>query len=471
VRIQNSQVRGALLCCVTLGACLVGIRPAVAEVTLMERDGWTFFTDGRVNVFGSVGFGDGFPKPTLNTNVDPITGLTPQHQVSGSGQDFTAGFYSAAQQNANGKYLATRVRSGFLGSVLAFGTKRQITENTSARAYVSLWGTAESFGRDRIQDIGGHKTGGFDVREGYLSFDGPWGTFGGGHISGIFGGISTEIDYVYAHAYALGLPCLDVYYPTCGHVGTGAISPGFAAGFVYTTPDVNGFKLRVGLYDPVRLLGAWNRAPYPRPEGAAMYERKLSPAVWLKLQVEGMYQLLYQEGAPESTSVWGVAAGGRLEAGPMRLGLSAFRGRGLGVYVALQNSGATFPSGLPGSGYPLRSFTGLYAQTAYVNGPWQVSLGAGQLMDDQLAIDKTDVGTSNLKTQRGGSFVLNYAISNHLVLDADYFLFQTKWWGAPNAKYNGTDSAGAPVLELLPGYLTPEKQLISFVNVGATFHW
>jgi len=24
---------------------------------------------------------------------------------------------------------------------------------------------------------------------------------------------------------------------------------------------------------------------------------------------------------------------------------------------------------------------------------------------------------------------------------------------------------------VLPGYLTPEKQLISFLNIGATFHW
>jgi len=468
VRIQNSQVRGVLLGCVTLGACLVGTRPAVAEVTLMEKDGWTFFTDGRVNVFGSVGFGDGFPKPSVNTNVD-ANGLAPQHLLAGAGQDFTEGFYSAAQQNANGKYLATRVRSGFLGSILAFGTKRQITETTTVRAYISLWGTAESYARDRTQDLGKSTSKGFDVREGYLSFDGPWGTFGAGHISGIFGGMSTEIDYLYAHAFALGLPCLDVYYPTCGHVGTGAISPGFAPGFVYTTPDVDGLRLRVGLYDPVRLLGAWNRAPIPRPEGALMYERKLSPEVWFKLQVEGLYQPLYKEGSDQSTSVWGVAAGGRLEVGPVRLGLSAFRGRGLGVYVALQNSGATFSG--PDTGEQLRSFTGLYAQTAFVSGPWQVSFGLGRLIDDQLAVDKVDFASSNLKSQTGGSIVLNYALSSHLVLDVDYFLFQTDWWGAPNARYNGADMNGTPIVMLLPGVVTPEKQLISFINIGATFHW
>jgi len=129
VRIQTSQVRGVLLCCVTLGACLVGTRPAVAEVTLMEKDGWTFFTDGRVNVFGSVGFGDDFPNPTPNTNVDAMGNPGPPHtSVIGFGQPFTAGFDSF-QGNANGKYLATRFRSGFLGSILGFV---QVTEDPVA---------------------------------------------------------------------------------------------------------------------------------------------------------------------------------------------------------------------------------------------------------------------------------------------------------------------------------------------------
>jgi hypothetical protein len=460
VRIQNSQVRGVLLCCVTLGACLAGMRPAAAEVTLIEKDGWTFFTEGRVNVFGSVGFGDDFPRATPN----PMNG--PTHGVLGAGQPFTAGFDSF-QGDVNGKYLATRFRSGFLGSILAFGTKRHITETTTARAYISLWGTAEAFSRDRTQDVGGSVTKGFDVREGYVAFDGPWGSVGVGHQSGIFGGISTEIDYLYAHNYGLGLPCLDIYYATCGHVGTGAISPGFAPGFVYTTPDVNGLRLKVGLYDPVRLLGVWERVPYPRPEGAIMYERRLSPGLAFKLQGEGMYQPMKQIGGTDETSVWGLSAGGRLEAGPFRLGLSVFRGRGLGAYVALQNASSTFSN----VDRELRYFTGLYSQTAFVTGPWQFSLGLGRLFDDQLAVDKTDSSTSNLKTQTGASAVINYAIAGNLVLDVDYFYFQTDWWGAPNAVFNGTDPNGNAIVMILPGYQTPEKQVISFLNIGATFHW
>ncbi len=294
MRIQNSQVRSGVLLGVTFVTLFAGLRPAAAEVTLIERDGWTFFTEGRINVFGSLGFGDDFPAPTPNLNVD-ASGLAPQHTVSGSGQPFTAGFASD-QGNSKGRYLGTRVRSGFLGSVLAFGMKRQITETTTAKAYISLWGTAEAYARDRTQDIGNSQTKGFDVREGYVAFEGPWGTAAAGHQSGILGGIGTEIDYVYAHAYGLGLPCLDVYYPTCGHVGTGALSPGFAPGFVYTTPSLNGLKLKAGVYDPVRLLGAWERVPYPRVEGSATFERQPRPDLMFKLVVEGMYQTMKQLG-------------------------------------------------------------------------------------------------------------------------------------------------------------------------------
>ena len=59
--------------------------------------------------------------------------------------------------------------------------------------------------------------------------------------------------------------------------------------------------------------------------------------------------------------VWGVAGGARLEAGPFRLGLSAFRGKGLGSYVALQNAPSTFNSAT----FNFRYFTGFYAQR-----PW-----------------------------------------------------------------------------------------------------
>ena len=89
-----------------------------------------------------------------------------------------------------------------------------------------------------------------------------------GAISVFYGRISTETDFIYGHNYGLGLPCMDVGgNPTCGHVGTGVMGAGFGAGFAYSTPSFAGLKLKVGLYDPVRILGGWDRAALLRPEG------------------------------------------------------------------------------------------------------------------------------------------------------------------------------------------------------------
>jgi Gram-negative porin len=460
VRIQSSLVRGGVLFGFSVGV-LLGTAPAAAEVTLFEKDGYTFFTDGRVNVFASQGAGDDFPRPSPNTNIGEGGLPGPEHTVVGSGQPFTAG-YSSDQGDANGKYSAMRIRSGFLGSILALGIRKQLSATTTVRSYISLWGTAQSFARDRVQDAGQSTSKSFDVREGFVNFEGPWGAFTAGRQGGIFGSTSTEIDFLYGHNYGLGLPCIDNYFPTCGHIGTGALGPGTAAGFVYTTPSLSGLRLRAGLYDPVRLLGVWERVSYVRPEAQLMFEQQVSPEVRFKLAGEAMYQPMAILGAERTDSVWGVSGGGRLEAGPIRLGASAFHGKGLGVYIALQNNSSSFNNETKN----LRTFTGVYGQSALVLGPAQISLGAGRVLDDQLPEDKIDATTSGLKSQFGVSLAFYYTVHDNVVLGFDYFRFQTDWWGAPNSVHN---AMGA--VEIRPGVIKPEKQVIHFINAGVTFRW
>jgi len=475
----SSVLRRGLLCGLTLG--VVGMltlasRPASADLMLFDNNGWTFFTDGRINTFFSYATGDDFPKPTPNPNDPNLT-----HGVVGDGQPFTAGF-PTQPQGFNGKYSATRLRSGFLGTIIAFGVKRQVNETTSIKSYVSLWQTAETNQRlrafDQLAKDNPYRT--FDVREGWMSIDGPWGNLVAGKQGGILGSISTEIDFLYGHNYGLGLPCVEFYFPTCGHIGTGALGNGVAAGFTYTTPSLGGLKFKAGIYDPVRLLGAWERAPYPRPEAALWWERRFSPGLFLKVEAEGMYQYIAVRENTRSDKVWGVAGGARLEAGPFRLGLSAYHGKGLGAYIALQNAGSTFDQVYR----DLRYFTGVYAQTALVFGREQLSAGIGRVLDHQLDSDKNGhltmddmgnvvldinpaIGLSGLKYQTGISGAFYHHVTDFFVLGIDYFYFRTDWWGARNAMLDPTTNL--PVL--LPGSLPGEKQVVHFINLGATFHW
>lgn len=447
----------AWLAAALAGSVLGSAQVARAEVTLAEAKGFQFFTEGRVNTFASLGFGDEFPA----ANPNPDGG--PPHSVVGETALYAQG-QNTDQDDARGKYLAIRGRNGFLATVLALGTKKKITETTSVKGYVSLWGHAESYNRDRSNFSD------FDVREGYMAFDGPWGSFTAGRALGLFGRISTEIDFNYGHNYGLGYPCGDAQGPTCGHIGTGVMFPGFAAGFQYSSPSLEGLKVHFGLYDPVRLLGAWNRANIARPEGAFSYENTLGGKGLIKLQVEGMWQPISRlvvssdPAAPKTLrtdAVWGAAAGARFELGPVRLGAAAFRGKGLGQYYALQNSPVVF-----GPTYDVRSFTGVYAQGALVFGPVQLSAGVGRVSVDQLAYDKTDATLSNAKSQTGASVAVYYSLSESLVLGLDYFRFQADWYGAPRST---TDAGGNTVI--LPGYITPERQVVNYINAGATFHW
>jgi Gram-negative porin len=459
VRIQSYLKRTRRSVGVALGLCSVlGTHVARAELTLVEKDGFRVFTEGRINTFASVGFGDEFPLASPNRDGGPPHNLVGETALGAAGQN-------TDQDDAANKYFAIRGRNGFLGSVLGLGVRRNVTATTTAKGFVALWGHAESFNRDRanLSDI--------DVREGYVNFEGPWGSLTAGRALGLFGRISTEIDFSYGHNYGLGYPCGDAQGPTCGHIGTGVMFPGFAAGFQYSTPVLAGVQLHVGLYDPVRLLGAWNRSPIARPEGALSFQQKFGSSGLVKLQAEGMFQpisrLQTSAGTPPvqtlfNDKVWGVAGGGRLEAGPLRFGAAAFRGKGLGQYYALQNSPAVFSPVT----YEVRNFTGVYAQAALVSGPVQLSVGAGRVSIDQLAADKRDATISNAKSQTGISAAIYYSVSDSLVLGLDYFRFQADWYGAPRST---VDAAGATVI--LPGYITPERQVVSYLNAGATFHW
>ncbi len=456
VRCRRVRVAAVFVC--TMMAAATAAR---AEVTLAEAKGFRFFTDGRINTFASVGFGDDFPPSTPNPGG-------PSHAVIGNSSRNAHGQITD-QADADNKYFAIRGRNGFLATVLGLGMRSKLGESTNIKGYLSLWGHAETYNRDRSSSPAQLT---YDVREGYVAFDGPWGALTAGRQLGLFGRMSTDIDFNYGHNYGLGYPCGDRQGPTCGHIGTGVMFPGFGAGFQYSTPSLGGLQLHVGLYDPVRLLGAWDRASLPRPEAAISFEQKFANKGLLKFQVEGLWQEISRLEALSTTpptsvvhrkSVWGVAGGGRFELGPVRLGAAAFHGKGLGQFYALQNSPAVFNSAT----LDVRTFTGVYGQGALVFGPLQVSAGAGRVIVGQLAEDKVDLNTSNAKGQYGLSFATYYRISEGFVLGLDYFRFSADWYGAPRST---TDpSTMQPLLQ--PGFLAGEQQVVSYINAGATFQW
>ena len=192
MRIQSIMQRAFA----AFGLCLCWSSLARAELTLVERDGWSFFTEGRINTFASVGFGDEFPLASPNPNGGPSHTVVGETALGAAGQN-------TDQDDAANEYFAVRGRNGFLGSILGLGLRRKLSDTTSAKGFVALWAHAETYNRDRTNFSD------FDVREGYVSFEGPWGSLTAGRALGLFGRISTEIDFNYGHNFGLGYPCGD----------------------------------------------------------------------------------------------------------------------------------------------------------------------------------------------------------------------------------------------------------------------
>jgi hypothetical protein len=80
---------------------------AVCEVPLAEANGWKVSTDGRVNAFISVARGTGIPE----------------------GQSDVVGTITKDTKDTNDEIRSTRIRNGFMTSILGFGVAKQVSED------------------------------------------------------------------------------------------------------------------------------------------------------------------------------------------------------------------------------------------------------------------------------------------------------------------------------------------------------
>jgi hypothetical protein len=343
------------------------------------------------------------------------------------------------------------------GNVMGFGLGRKVSDDLTIKGYISIWSTVESLGYDKWAPINA------EAREGYFNVAGPWGTATVGRTLAWIGRMSWEIDTLYGHGFGVGLPCTDALGPACGHIGTGALFPGYGANISYVTPSIGGLQLHAGLFDPVVFSTSasdWSHASIARPEGALSFDRQLGDAARIKVQVEGLYQPISRIGTDAagnpskiSSAVWGASGGARVEAGPVRVGVSGFTGKGLGLFYALQRSSAIEDGSM---NHELRMFTGFYGQGAVVFGKLQVGAGFGLTAVNQTADDKTNTMYSTIHYQRGISAAAYYHATDSIVIGLDWFMFAAGWYGAP--------LAGG-------GKLAGETQVLNFFNAGMTYHW
>ena len=96
--------------------------------------------------------------------------------------------------------------------------------------------------------------GDIDMREVFFNVEGDFGTISVGRTLALFQRQAILKDYTLFGMGAMGGP--DGGGTGLGRIGFGYVYPDFRTRFAYTTPDMGGFQLSVGIFDPQEPMGA-----------------------------------------------------------------------------------------------------------------------------------------------------------------------------------------------------------------------
>ncbi len=415
-------------------AALVGAglaaRPANAEIAIGNSQGWALSTDGRINGFLSVARGSAIPPGEQNyTGLDDEQ--TPDHKIE-----------------------STRVRTGFMTSILAFTLDKTVAEGVTVKARVGLWMLASS------QRTWGDEPA-VNAREAYFKIDGPWGGFLAGRAMSLFSRGAILVDYDLEHSEGLGHPCATkvVSGGACGHSGFGVLFPGFHAGLVYNTPVLGGLQLSGGVFDPAALNeGAYRRTPLPRVEAEltfAIGQRTI------QLFAGTLWQRLSRNDGTEpnvskkDVDAAGVSYGLEVNVGPIGLGFAGYYGKGLGLYTPLEDN----PINIVAATGELRKQDGYYGAASMTLGETKLAAGVGisRLKHDD-ADPPDDGNVITPKQQLGFSGGIYQRLYKTVTLALEYFRSETTW-------FDRGDQVGADIVVSRP------RQAVNFVNAGATLVW
>jgi hypothetical protein len=426
-----------------------------AEITLVETEDWTVFVNGRMQAFLNYNEGVGLPKGQVDANGNSVSLL-------GGGEESPVALEEGQTADATaGKIRDLRVRTGFVGNVIGFGFKNRLTLDTEITGYTAVTTYIDSTARRKYAPINP------DWRESYLKIAGPWGSVVAGRTLVLFSRGATEITYLYGYRYGLGwvgsVSSQGGNGPGNGHVGFGILGNGFGAGIAYATPNIFGAQLTVGVYDANNIPGSvpLERTRWPRAEGELTYEAKLGNSSMFKLFANGAWQKIYESRGFRDQTISGVGFGGRLELGPVRLGLAGHQGKGIGINFALEPNNSGWHPYLPDQ--PFREVDGYSAHLQIApSDKFDFMAAAGITRIKRLGVDKYDtrdsdnddpdrdglganampatpsadddgvagpdsVGFVPMKHQIGLSTGATYHISPNLHLALEYFRAMFKW--------------------------------------------
>ncbi|AWB57241.1 MULTISPECIES: porin [unclassified Colwellia] len=271
-----------------------------AAVEIYENDGMSFSADGLVNVF------------YVNSSVEAT-------DASGNVSDRDQ----------------SRVRMGFLPNNIGFNFSNQLSDiKIGMRS--SFWVSINDSDQSRDASPADLGTGSLiDVRQFYGTVSGDWGEVLLGKDFGLFNRaniLGDELLLGYGQTSDFfGL--VDGGNVSFGNISTGYTYPAPKSQITYRSPDMNGFKLAVGIMDPNK-TGADSSEDLPRFEAELMYTTSIDDTT-LKAWVSGVTQSSEAGGAEQDQS--GIGYGANIKFGGLSITASGFSSEGLGYVAGLDN--------------------------------------------------------------------------------------------------------------------------------------
>jgi predicted porin len=251
---------------------------ASAEIKLYDHAGTTFSADGHINVF-----------------------------------------YTHTDDKVNDEEQS-RVRMGFLPNYIGFNASKQMGDlKLGARS--SFWVTINDGGSSGATDTA------IDVRQFYGTVDADWGQVLFGKDFGLYGRSNIFLDEL---LLGTGLPMPNTGGVTFGNISTGYPYATPVAQITYRSPDLNGFKVAVGVMDPDTAEGVTNTGEdlSARFEGEVTYNTDFDGGAF----TAWVNAASGENNSGDSTS--GIGYGARVTFGGLALTASGFDSEGISATLA-----------------------------------------------------------------------------------------------------------------------------------------
>jgi hypothetical protein len=375
---------------------------ASAAIVIGGADGWSFSTDGMINLFAVYQNSDDIPAGTRSTFDD--------------------------DGNATATYATDedgfRLKNGFLPNILAFNIKAPTMNGLDLGARIGFYPSSAH------ANIKNKTNGQLDMREIFFTVDGGFGQLMIGKGLSLFLGQNLLTEQALMGAGQLGstFGLSDGVGVTVGRIGYGYLYPNFNAQVRYTTPDMGGFKLAAGIYDPSVIAGdvAANETKLPRVEAELSYAGTFGDGNIFKAYTNGMWQ--EADGDGFDVTAWGISGGTVVGLGGFELVASAFTGEALGTSLLLDTDS------LDADGEE-RETWGYIAQVSYTlanEGKTKFGVSYGVNEFDETDADEASANGSWIESQAMLTFMVTQDITPNLKLVGEVNLIEHEW-------HNGAD--------------------------------